>query len=233
MNHSIYIHKKSGTNEIFYVGQFNVLSNPKRPFTVSKRSLLWKKVVRKYGYSIHIISEKLSKESANKLEMFLISEIGRLDLNKGKLVNLTDGGEGTVGCKMSEETKKQISDKLKGIKRTPEEIKKSVDKRIGQKRSEESKEKMRTGAVENTSHLGHKHSIETKRKIGLRSKGRKRSEESLKSASEKMKGNKNSLGYKHSETAKQNMSKNNSKYWTGRKRNIPRNPLTGHYMKTA
>ena len=62
--------------------------------------------------------EKLEYETAIKLEIEIISKIGRKDLDKGPLVNLTDGGEGTIN--MSDEIKNKISKKLKGKKRTIE-----------------------------------------------------------------------------------------------------------------
>jgi hypothetical protein len=44
-----------------------------------------------------------------ELEIFLISEIGRKDLGKGPLLNLTDGGDGAEGYKHTEEAKSKIS----------------------------------------------------------------------------------------------------------------------------
>jgi hypothetical protein len=45
-----------------------------------------------------------SEAEALELEVFLISEIGRLDLGTGSLFNLTDGGDGTSGHKWSPES---------------------------------------------------------------------------------------------------------------------------------
>lgn len=62
--------------------------------------------------------ENLEYEIAIKLEIEIILKIGREDLGKGPLVNLTDGGEGTIN--MSQEIKDKISEKSKGSKRTEE-----------------------------------------------------------------------------------------------------------------
>lgn len=74
-----------------------------------------------------------SPKDASDYEVELIGLIGRKDLNKGPLLNLTDGGEGTVGWKCKADTKIKISQAMKG---KPSHWK-------GKKRSEETKQKMR------------------------------------------------------------------------------------------
>jgi len=95
------------------------------------------------------VSENLFEIDAFELERKLISIIGRHDLKKGPLTNLTDGGEGfsgliksdlhrqrlsnsNLGKKLSEETKKKISDSLIG----------KVGRNTGNKHSEETKNKI-------------------------------------------------------------------------------------------
>lgn len=46
-------------------------------------------------------------------EIELIKQIGRKDLNNGPLCNLTDGGEGVVNYRFTEEHKKNLSDSIK------------------------------------------------------------------------------------------------------------------------
>lgn len=54
-----------------------------------------RKIIRS-GYEpiIEIIDSQLTKDQACELEIFLINEIGRLDMNTGPLLNLTAGGDG-------------------------------------------------------------------------------------------------------------------------------------------
>lgn len=65
----------------------------------------------KDGYIPEIIKlyEDLDFCDALKLEIETIYKIGRCDLHKGPLVNLTDGGEGKKNFKISEETRQKQS----------------------------------------------------------------------------------------------------------------------------
>jgi hypothetical protein len=73
--------------------------------------------------------ENLSYEDAIRIEIEIIYKIGRFDLKKGPLVNLTDGGEGT----------NNVSEEIK-LKR--------AQKQIGRKHSDKSKEKMKLSRKE-------------------------------------------------------------------------------------
>lgn len=105
----IYFHINPLKNEIFYVGK----GCGNRAWRKDRRSDLWNKTVKKYGYIINIVEENLTDQEAIEREMFYIKKIGRLKLKKGPLVNLTDGGEGRLGYKMNDEQKKNISDRVK------------------------------------------------------------------------------------------------------------------------
>lgn len=80
----------------------------------------------------------LSFDEARKLEVNYIKHIGRRDLKKGSLINMTDGGEGSIGFKHTEDTKK----KLKG-KKTINHIEKlsAASKKIWDELPEEKKKK--------------------------------------------------------------------------------------------
>jgi len=109
-------------------------------------------------YIIEVSFLKTEKE-ANSIECDLISLIGRKDLKKGPLLNLTDGGEGVSGItrsfeyrrkisevhkgkKLSEETKRKIGDSKRGLKLS-DLIKKKIGKaHRGKKRSLEARENM-------------------------------------------------------------------------------------------
>jgi hypothetical protein len=66
------------------------------------------------GHLVRILASDLSDAEAIEWEMALIAILGRKDLGTGCLRNLTDGGEGRMGFKTSEETKKKISTSNKG-----------------------------------------------------------------------------------------------------------------------
>lgn len=102
-----YIHIKPN-GEIFYVG----IGNIKRPHSKSRRSKFWHNIVNKYGYNTKIISELSTWQTVCLLEKWMIREIGRRDLGLGPLVNLTDGGDGTIN--MSTEVKERLAAKLRG-----------------------------------------------------------------------------------------------------------------------
>lgn len=87
------------------------------------------------------------KEAMN-LEQQLIAQLGRRVLNKGPLLNLTDGGDGECGRVVSQETCNKISLALSGKTRgshkpeTIEKIKASHVGRIYHSASDETKAKM-------------------------------------------------------------------------------------------
>ena len=71
--------------------------------------------IQKYGwdnFEHRIIIDNMTEEQAKTFEKFLIKEWKTQDKDYG--YNLSAGGEGTFGYKMSEEQKMKISEKLKG-----------------------------------------------------------------------------------------------------------------------
>lgn len=95
-NAFVYFHINPVKNKIFYVG---ISSKKLRPFNKINRTLHWKNTVKKYGYIVDIIETDLTWQQACEREKFYIKKIGRKDLGKGNLINLTNGGEGTLGAK--------------------------------------------------------------------------------------------------------------------------------------
>lgn len=114
MKYYIYFHINPQTGEPFYVGQGKHTKDPKkeqfkRAFDFKKsRSKFWRNLYKKYGIEVNIIESYISEEFINEREIFHIKKLGRRDLGLGPLVNLTDGGEGTKGKIISNETKKKI-----------------------------------------------------------------------------------------------------------------------------
>ena len=119
----VYRHRTLDTKEVFYIG----IGGYNRPYKKHGRTLYWKNIVNKHGYSIEILQNNLSWEEACELEELLILEYGRRDLNTGYLVNMTSGGEGIKNFKMSKQTKEKIKKSNKGRKHsTQQNLEKSI-----------------------------------------------------------------------------------------------------------
>lgn len=228
----VYRHIRPDTNEPFYVGRgtkprsFAVITQEycrAYDITHSKRSTAWHRVVNKNAscISVEILYECVTKEEAMNKEIEFIKLYGRRDLGKGPLVNLTDGGDGTLGSKHSEETKNKISKSHIGIRPSEETrkklslSKKGLQTRLGAKLTQETKDKIGAANKGSTHWIGRKHkpeSIEKMRKakkgkkmsedfclkLSLRSKGKKHSEQAKINMSIAQLGNKNGVGHKHS-----------------------------------
>lgn len=105
----VYIHRKLDTNEIFYIG---ISKNKRRAFETyaksgSRRNIMWKRIADKHGVKVEISHENISWEEACSIEKYLIYFWKSQNII---LANLTDGGEGVNGVKLSEfEIKRRIS----------------------------------------------------------------------------------------------------------------------------
>lgn len=150
----LYKHTRLDTGEVFYVGigvkknyKTNCNSIYARAYSKHHRSKYWNNIVNKTGYIIEIIYECNTEKEIKNKEIEYICLYGRLDLKKGTLVNMTDGGDGNLNPVVhskgmlgkkhtqetvnkiiesnkkriySEETKLKISNSLKGRKRSQE-----------------------------------------------------------------------------------------------------------------
>jgi len=90
----VYRHKKKDDKTVFYIG---IGTSEKRASTIRSRNNHWKAVVEKHGFIPDILAKELSWSDACELEILLIELYGRSDLNKGTLVNKTNGGDGVLG----------------------------------------------------------------------------------------------------------------------------------------
>jgi hypothetical protein len=91
--------------------------------------------------NIVMIAENISEYDAFALEMFFIAWYGRKDLGTGILLNLTNGGEGQTGAKMTEETRRKMSKSQKGQIHSDKTKQKISTALKGIERSEEYKKK--------------------------------------------------------------------------------------------
>lgn len=109
----IYRHIRPDTNEVFYIGKgfANNKSHSIRYKEKKGRNRWWNSVVAKNGGIFHteIIYWCLTENEANAKEREFIAIYGRRDLGNGTLVNLTDGGDGSAGIIMSDETRRKLS----------------------------------------------------------------------------------------------------------------------------
>ncbi len=128
-----------------------------------------------------IVFESYDEKECLDKEVSLINEIG-LD----NLCNLTEGGEGTSGFKLSEETRRRMS-----------EAKKKQWRENPRVTSEETKKKISESLKGNKHNVGKKHSEETKKKMSEAKKGRVFTEEHKRKLSEALKNRKLSEEHKN------------------------------------
>jgi group I intron endonuclease len=149
---------------------------------------------------IIFLKQNLIEEDAFNHEKYIISVFGRIDIGTGVLRNKSDGGQGSSGAIRSEETKKKMSESLKGrifTEKHRKNIGKSSEGRIF---SKESRKKM------SESHLG--------KFVGEKSPvyGKKHTEQTKRKLSELNAGNNNPFyGKKHTEELKQKLSSKHNK----------------------
>lgn len=151
----VYRHIRHDKNEPFYIG-IGSDDRYKRANELARRSDFWKKIVNKTKYDIEILFDNISFEEAKEKEIEFIKIYGRKDLNTGTLVNMTDGGDGTVNKVITDEYRKNLSNAAKG--------------RILSKEQKERLSQLRKGVP---------NSLETRAKISAANKGRKRSEKQM------------------------------------------------------
>lgn len=151
-----YIHTRADDLKVFYVGKGTARDN--RANSIKGRSPFWHRTVAKHGLKVDICMRFEKEADAFEHERFLILCFRELG---APLANLTDGGEGVSGFKVSEETRKKMSAASKGRKRTPEQIEATAAANRGKKRPPEVVAKILAAKA------GFKHSAETKEKIRL------------------------------------------------------------------
>ena len=186
----VYVHIRLDKMETFYIGK----GKGNRSNRVS-RNEHHDNICKRYGYKVVKIKENLTESQAFRLEKYMIeyyvSTLGYgidiegyddYDHELPHLTNCTWGGEGTSGHKLSEETKRKLSEANKGKKFSDETKQKMSESKKGIQRSEETKIKL------SEANKGKKFSDEIKLKMSESRKGKKFSEEHKQKISEAHKG---------------------------------------------
>ena len=114
----VYTHENPITKDVFYVG----IGKGNRAHNAwAGRNDFWQNYVNKHGFNVVIIASGLTRPQAGKIEVKLISELGRRQIDEGGvLVNRSEGGDGgSSGYTHTEEFKKNMSEARKGITKKP------------------------------------------------------------------------------------------------------------------
>lgn len=101
----VYIHRRADDGRPFYVGKGTMKRGRcERAHERFGRSKWWQRVVVKHGLVIEVVAHFRNEADAHDHERALIAEIGR-----ERLVNLTLGGEGSVGLIVGPEARAKLS----------------------------------------------------------------------------------------------------------------------------
>ena len=98
-----YAHYRADDNRIFYIGK----GKGSRYKSISCRNIHWKRTVSLHGFKSEVLCQWDTEDEAFNHEKFLIKTFRELG---HKLVNITDGGEGSSGMKLSDARKQKIKE---------------------------------------------------------------------------------------------------------------------------
>ena len=194
----IYVYTNQVNGKI-YIGQTDNLDRRDREHTFyGHKSMPIDCAIQKYGrsnFDLSTITIIDTEDQANQEEVYWIAEMRRI-LGRDNVYNLADGGAGSRGREISEETRRKISIANTGKKRTEESKKKQSLATIGRKLSPEH--------IKNVSEAlqGHEVSDETKQKISKSHQGKTLTEETKQKISKGNKGKK----VNHSEETRKKIS---------------------------
>jgi hypothetical protein len=198
----VYEHWRTDTNTCFYVGK----GHAGRERRLTQRGVWHRRVVdklRRHGHDVEIrvVEKNLHPESASAFEKMRIAYWRACGV---ELVNATEGGDGTPGNVLSEETKAKIAAKARGRKLTDEHKDKVRQAFIGRYVSPETRAKMSANSAMKRPDIVAKNADARR--------GQKRTEEQRNRMSEAQRGKhigeaNHFFGKKHSEETRAKMRK--------------------------
>ena len=109
-----------------------------------KNSRYFWRAICKYGwdnFDHEVVASNLTKEEADNFEKLLINKLDTMNQDKG--YNMTMGGEGSVGCVLSEETRQKMSKSRMGRQVSAETRKKISEGHKGKRLSASTRNKLR------------------------------------------------------------------------------------------
>lgn len=168
-NYYVYVHYRLDKDVPMYVGR----GKRRRAWAKGNndRSERWHRTVQKYGYRVEILVDGLLDWEACQIEIDMIALYRKMGY---PLCNMSSGGEhGSVGVKASPETRKKLSDIMRGPnhpnwgKSRPVEVSKKVSNtlKIRYATNPDLKEKASIYAKQSKGHTGKHHSDELKAKF--------------------------------------------------------------------
>ena len=117
-NHYLYRHIRTDKEIPFYIGIGTKYTNfcsftkeYERAFSSSGRNYIWTGITNRTDYKVEIILEYNDYDFIKEKETEFINLYGKIIDENGTLSNFTDGGDGVIGLKHSEESKNKISKK--------------------------------------------------------------------------------------------------------------------------
>ena len=106
LNCYVYIHRRATDGQIFYVGK----GQSRRAWSKRSRNRYWHFVVEKHGHTVEVVESGLQPWFASEREIDLILQYK----SQGHpLVNMTGGGEGTLGREMSDWHREKVAETTK------------------------------------------------------------------------------------------------------------------------
>jgi quinol monooxygenase YgiN len=143
----LYRHIRLDKQEPFYIGIGTNSDGYKRPYQRAfekdknqRKNKIYQSIISKTDIDVEIMLDNLTYEEAKKKEIEFISMYGKI-INGGCLANLTDGGDGCVGFKLSDSHKEKISIKAKERFRDEDYIEKYRIGKSNRRNSEKTREK--------------------------------------------------------------------------------------------